>query len=97
MNIGNKLYVTNQFYDGWKGGLRFDSMLFKVTKGEKGKVGILKQQKYRLRKIGECRKRFENIKVVVRIRKSMKNRQHNGQQKKKKRTNNDLKKHCKEN
>ena len=43
MNIGNKLYVTNQFYDGWKGGLRFDSMLFKVTKGERGKVGILKQ------------------------------------------------------
>ena len=44
MNIVNKLYVTNQFYGGWKGGgLRFDSMLFKVTKGEKGKVGILKQ------------------------------------------------------
>ena len=33
---------------------------------------------------------FENIKVVVRIRKSMKNRQHDGQQKKKKGTNNDL-------
>ena len=37
-------------------GLRFDFMLFKVTKGEKEKVGILKQQKYRLGKIGECMK-----------------------------------------
>ena len=33
---------------------------------------------------------FENIKVGVRICKSMKNRQHNGQQKKKKMTNNDI-------
>jgi len=33
---------------------------------------------------------FENIKGVIRIRKSKKNRQHNGQKKKYKRTNNDL-------
>ena len=40
----------------WGWGLRFDSMLFKVAKGEKRNVGILKQRKYRLGKIGECMK-----------------------------------------
>ena len=34
--------------------------------------------------------KFEDIKGVIRIRKSKKNRQHNGQKKKDKRTNNDL-------
>ena len=34
--------------------------------------------------------RFEDTKVVIRIRKSKKNKQHNGQKKKDKRTNNDL-------
>ena len=33
---------------------------------------------------------FEDTKEIIRIRKSKKNRQHNGQQKKDKRTNNDL-------
>jgi hypothetical protein len=33
---------------------------------------------------------FEDSKVVIRIRNSEKNRQHNGQKKKGKRTNNDL-------
>jgi len=33
---------------------------------------------------------FEDTKGEIRIRKSMKNRQHNGQKKKDKRTNNDL-------
>jgi hypothetical protein len=33
---------------------------------------------------------FEDTKGVIRIRKSKKNRQHNGQKKKDKRTNNDL-------
>ena len=33
---------------------------------------------------------FEDIKGVIRIRKSKKDRQHNGQKKKDKRTNNDL-------
>ena len=35
-------------------------------------------------------KKFDNTKGVIRIRKSKKNRQHNGQNKKDKRTNNDL-------
>ena len=35
-------------------------------------------------------KEFEDTKGVIRIRKSKKNRQHNGQKKKYKRTNNDL-------
>jgi len=58
MSIANKLCVTNQLY-GCEGGgwwLRFDYMIFTITKGEKGKVGILKQLKYRLGKIGECMK-----------------------------------------
>ena len=33
---------------------------------------------------------FENTKGVIRIRKSKKNRQHNGEKKKDKRTNNDI-------
>jgi len=33
---------------------------------------------------------FEDTREVIRIRKSKKNRQHNGQKKKSKRTNNDL-------
>ena len=36
------------------------------------------------------REEFEDTKVVIRIRISKKNRQHNGQKKKYKRTNNDL-------
>ena len=35
-------------------------------------------------------KEFEDTEWVIRIRKSKKNRQHNGQEKKNKRTNNDL-------
>jgi hypothetical protein len=37
-----------------------------------------------------CKEEFEDTKGVIRIRKSKKNRQHNGQKKKDKRTNNDL-------
>ena len=37
-----------------------------------------------------CTKEFEDTKGVIRICKSKKNRQHNGQKKKYKRTNNDL-------
>ena len=39
---------------------------------------------------GLYKEEFEDIKWVIRIRISRKNRQHNGQQKKYKRTNNDL-------
>jgi hypothetical protein len=39
---------------------------------------------------GLVEEEFEDIKAVIRIRKSKKNRQHNGQKKKYKRTNNDL-------
>ena len=43
-----------------------------------------------------CKEEFEDTKGVIRIRKSKKNRQHNEQKKKYKRTNNDLKnKHIK--
>jgi len=40
--------------------------------------------------VQEYYEKFEDTKGVVRIRKSKKNRQHNGQKKKDKRTNNDL-------
>ena len=43
--------------------------------------------------LSECLEEFENTKGVIRIRKSKKDRQHNGQKKKDKRTNNDLQKH----
>ena len=41
-------------------------------------------------KLDSTKKSFEGTKGVIRIRKSKKDRQHNGQKKKYKRTNNDL-------
>jgi len=40
--------------------------------------------------LGRVPEKFEDTKGVIRIRKSKKDRQHNGQKKKDKRTNNDL-------
>ena len=55
-------------------------------------VGIIKQTSYTLCSNDqiELLRRVEDAKVVIRICKSEKNRQHNGQKKKDKRTNNDL-------
>jgi hypothetical protein len=53
----------------------------------KGEALLPKLQFYRFYSVQE---EFEDIKGVIRIRISKKNRQHNGQKKKYKRTNNDL-------
>jgi len=45
---------------------------------------------YSLSNYSVVQKEFEDTKEVIRIRKSKKDRQHNGQKKKDKRTNNDL-------
>jgi hypothetical protein len=62
--------------------------LYKITKSAKvtyNKESVISggQQSHR------CQEEFENTKGVIRIRISKKNRQHNGQQKKYKSTNND--------